>query len=70
MIATTGEKDTLITKLEKLSQNMPIFFSANMSYGIHALTKILETAVPLLQDFDIELTEAHHNKKSMPQVAH
>ena len=41
-----------------------------MSYGIHALTKILETAVPLLQDFDIELTEAHHNKKSMPQVAH
>lgn len=70
VIATTGEKDTLITKLEKLSQNMPIFFSANMSYGIHALTKILETAVPLLQDFDIELTEAHHNKKSMPQVAH
>lgn len=70
MIATTGEKDTLITNLEKLSQNMPIFFSANMSYSIHALTKILETAVPLLQDFDIELTEAHHNKKSMPQVAH
>lgn len=34
-----------------------------MSYGVHALTKILETAVPLLQDFDIELTEAHHNKK-------
>ncbi|OHO70052.1 4-hydroxy-tetrahydrodipicolinate reductase [Staphylococcus sp. HMSC036D05] len=63
VIATTGEKDTLITKLEKLSQNMPVFFSANMSYGIHALTKILETAVPLLQDFDIELTEAHHNKK-------
>ena len=67
MIATTGEKDTLITKLEKLSQNMPIFFSANMSYGIHALTKILETAVPLLQDFDIELTEAHHNKSRCPK---
>ena len=33
-----------------------------MSYGVHALTKILEVAVPLLQDFDIELTEAHHNK--------
>ena len=42
---------------------MPVFFSANMSYGVHALTKILEAAVPLLQDFDIELTEAHHNKK-------
>ena len=68
MIATTGEKDTLITKLEKVKICL-FSFSANMSYGIHALTKILETAVPLLQDFDIELTEAHH-KKSMPQVAH
>lgn len=42
---------------------MPVFFSANMSYGVHALTKILEAAIPLLQDYDIELTEAHHNKK-------
>lgn len=41
---------------------MPVFFSANMSYGVHALTKILAAAVPLLDDFDIELTEAHHNK--------
>lgn len=48
---------------------MPVFFSANMSYGVHVLTKILEAAVPLLQDFDIELTEAHHNQKWMRQVA-
>ena len=41
-----------------------------MSYGIHVLTKLLETAVPLLQDFDIELTEAHHNKRLMHQVEH
>ncbi|WP_436853829.1 4-hydroxy-tetrahydrodipicolinate reductase [Staphylococcus caeli] len=63
VIATTGEKDEIIHKLKSLSQDMPVFFSANMSYGVHALTKILEAAVPLLQDFDIELTEAHHNKK-------
>ena len=61
VIATTGEKKT-DSKLEQLSEHMPVFFSANMSYGIHALTKILEAAVPLLQDYDIELTEAHHNK--------
>lgn len=70
VIATTGEKDTLIQKLQILGQHMPVFFSANMSYGIHALTKILETAVPLLQDFDIELTEAHHNKKVDALVVH
>ncbi|MDT3959953.1 4-hydroxy-tetrahydrodipicolinate reductase [Staphylococcus kloosii] len=63
VIATTGEKETIINKLKTLSKRMPVFFSANMSYGVHALTKILEAAVPLLQDYDIELTEAHHNKK-------
>ena len=63
VIATTGEKEQIIDKLKALSTDMPVFFSANMSYGVHALTKILEAAVPLLQDFDIELTEAHHNKK-------
>ncbi|MES3705976.1 MULTISPECIES: 4-hydroxy-tetrahydrodipicolinate reductase [unclassified Staphylococcus] len=63
VIATTGEKEKIIAKLKELSSKMPVFFSANMSYGVHALTKILEAAVPLLKDFDIELTEAHHNKK-------
>ena len=55
VIATTGEKEKLIEKLNELSHNMPVFFSANMSYGVHALTKILEAAIPLLQDYDIEL---------------
>lgn len=63
VIATTGAKEEIIDKLQLLSKKMPVFFSANMSYGVHALTKILEAAVPLLEDFDIELTEAHHNKK-------
>lgn len=63
VVATTGEKEKITQKLEALGKKMPVFFSANMSYGVHALTKILEAAVPLLQDFDIELTEAHHNKK-------
>ncbi|NHA35893.1 4-hydroxy-tetrahydrodipicolinate reductase [Staphylococcus schleiferi] len=63
VIATTGEKERITQKLKTLSNTMPVFFSANMSYGVHALTKILEAAVPLLNDYDIELTEAHHNQK-------
>ncbi|QLK86204.1 4-hydroxy-tetrahydrodipicolinate reductase [Staphylococcus sp. 17KM0847] len=63
VIATTGEKERIHNKLQQLAETMPVFFSANMSYGIHVLTKLLETAVPLLQDFDIEMTEAHHNQK-------
>ncbi|MCD8915160.1 MULTISPECIES: 4-hydroxy-tetrahydrodipicolinate reductase [Staphylococcus] len=63
VVATTGEKEKIIAKLKELSENMPVFFSANMSYGIHVMTKLLELAVPLLQGYDIELIEAHHNKK-------
>lgn len=48
VVATTGEKEKLLNKLDELSKNMPVFFSANMSYGVHALTKILAAAVPLL----------------------
>ncbi|REH76977.1 4-hydroxy-tetrahydrodipicolinate reductase [Staphylococcus felis] len=63
VIATTGQKEKITERLKVLSSDMPIFFSANMSYGVHVLSKLLETAVPLLNDFDIELTEAHHNQK-------
>ncbi|MCS4485399.1 4-hydroxy-tetrahydrodipicolinate reductase [Staphylococcus americanisciuri] len=63
VIATTGEKETITSKLQTLSEKMPVFFSANMSYGVHVLTKLLEVAVPLLEQYDIELTEAHHNQK-------
>lgn len=63
VVATTGEKEKIQEKLQALSKDMPVFFSANMSYGIHVMTKLLEVAVPLLQSYDIELIEAHHNKK-------
>lgn len=63
VVATTGEKEKIQEKLQALSTDMPVFFSANMSYGIHVMTKLLEVAVPLLQGYDIELIEAHHNKK-------
>ncbi|UXV30949.1 4-hydroxy-tetrahydrodipicolinate reductase [Mammaliicoccus sciuri] len=63
VIATTGEKEQIIEKLKEKSQNMPVFFSANMSYGVHILKEIIQYAVPLLEDFDIEMLEKHHNKK-------
>lgn len=63
VIATTGEKEEIIDKLKEKSTRMPVFFSANMSYGVHILKEIIQYAVPLLEDFDIEMLEKHHNKK-------
>lgn len=63
VVATTGDKDEIISELNNKAQNMPVFFSANMSYGVHILKEIIQYAVPLLEGFDIELLEKHHNKK-------
>ncbi|MFL2094395.1 4-hydroxy-tetrahydrodipicolinate reductase [Marinilactibacillus psychrotolerans] len=63
IIATTGDKDTLVDLMQKKAKTQPVFFSANMSYGVHILTEIIKYATPLLQDFDIEMIEKHHNQK-------
>ncbi|MFC6464533.1 4-hydroxy-tetrahydrodipicolinate reductase [Marinilactibacillus sp. GCM10026970] len=63
VIATTGEKDRLTELMQKKAQTQPVFFSANMSYGVHILTEIIKYASPLLEQFDIEMIEKHHNQK-------
>ncbi|OJF97030.1 4-hydroxy-tetrahydrodipicolinate reductase [Alkalibacterium sp. 20] len=63
VIATTGEKETLLALMDKKATQVPIFFSANMSYGVHIVTQLLETIAPLMDDYDIEMIEKHHNQK-------
>ena len=63
VIATTGDKETIISKLNEKSQNTPVFFSANMSYGVHVLNEVLKKALSMLDEFDLEMMERHHNKK-------
>ncbi len=61
---TTGLSDEQKEQLNLLSQNHPVFFSANFSYGVAVLQELIRTAAPLLKDtFDIEVTETHHNQK-------
>ncbi|GEK90268.1 dihydrodipicolinate reductase [Alkalibacterium putridalgicola] len=63
VIATTGEKETLLDLMDKKAETAPVFFSANMSYGVHIVTQLLETIAPLMDDYDIEMIEKHHNQK-------
>lgn len=63
VIATTGftlEEEKLI---EEYSKQIPIFKSANMSYDIMIMKKLVQWLSPLLKDTDIEITETHHNRK-------
>ena len=64
VVATTGQREYLQKLMEDASKYIPVFFSANMSYGVHVFTQALKFLTPLLSDgFDIEILERHHNKK-------
>jgi len=64
VLATTGYNDDELEMIEEASQFIPIFKTANMSYGVNIFAKILKEITPLLEeDYDIEIIEKHHNKK-------
>jgi len=65
VICTTALSQSFHTAMEAASQKIPVFYSANMSFGVTVLTKMLEDYSALLYEngFDIELVEKHHNKK-------
>ena len=49
--------------INKYSEVIPIFKSANMSYEINVMSEIVSKLAVLLKDSDIEIIETHHNKK-------
>lgn len=64
VIATTGYSEEILEKIKETSKNIPILLSSNMSLGINLMQNILEKIVPVLyKSYDIEIIEAHHNKK-------
>ena len=63
VIATTGIKDDQEKEIEETSKEIPIFKSANMAYDINLMAKIVAILAKELPDTDIEIVEAHHNRK-------
>jgi 4-hydroxy-tetrahydrodipicolinate reductase len=64
VIGTTGITDEEIKVIESSSKSIPVLFSSNMSIGINLFFNTApEIAVSLGEDYDIEIIEAHHNKK-------
>lgn len=64
IIATTGLSAEQKEKMQEVSNEIPVFFSANMSLGINLLISLAKKATKLLEgNFDIEIVERHHNQK-------
>jgi len=65
VICTTALNDETIQNIHDAAQIIPIFLSANMSLGIHLMSRLSQMASKALSDagFDIEIIEKHHGGK-------
>lgn len=65
VLCSTGLSEEQITNIHKLSKKLAVLKSANMSFGINTVMKVLKNVTKLLADagYDIEIVEKHHNQK-------
>ena len=60
---TTGYTDPDCAVLRDLAEVVPVIWASNYSTGIAVLRRILRQYAPILEDWDKEILELHHNKK-------
>ena len=62
---TTGYTAGQLEQLRSLGTAAPVLWSANFSLGVAVLVRALQAVSGVLKpDFDIEITETHHNQKA------
>jgi 4-hydroxy-tetrahydrodipicolinate reductase len=65
VIGTTGFNDEQLALIRKYAKEIPILLSPNMSPGVNTLFYLVGKAAALLgEEFDVEILEIHHNKKT------
>lgn len=65
VLCTTGFNEEDIILIEEFTNKIALLRSANMSFGVNVLVKLVQEAAKHLAHtgFDIEVVERHHNKK-------
>ncbi|MFA7412219.1 MAG: 4-hydroxy-tetrahydrodipicolinate reductase [Tissierellaceae bacterium] len=64
VIGTTGYDHGQLESIRKAAESIPILHATNMSLGMNLLFSLVEKAAASLKDkTDIEIVEAHHNRK-------
>ena len=64
VIGTTGHTQQECARIERASEQIPVFFSGNMSLGIAALCGLVREAARLFPEAEIEIVETHHSRKA------
>ena len=68
VIATTGYTEEDTAKIHKASEQIPVFFTFNMTLGINLLANLAKAAAKVLGgQYDIEIIEKHHYQKRSTQ---
>lgn len=65
VLCTTGLSEEQQQRVEKVSKEVAVLKSANMSLGINTIMKLLQQAVQVFAPagYDVEIVEKHHNQK-------
>ena len=63
VIGTTGHTPEEKEWILQAAEEIPVFFSGNMSLGIAVLCRLAKDAAKYFPDADIEILEVHHNRK-------
>ncbi len=63
IFCTTGYTDEELDIISEASKKTAVFRSGNMSLGINLLIELAKKASEILEGFDIEIIEQHHNQK-------
>ena len=64
VLCTTGYTKEQIARIHAAAEQIPVFYSGNMSLGVNLLIELAKKAAKVLGgSFDIEIIEKHHNRK-------
>ena len=63
VIATTGQTPEELAEIREAAKTVPVLLASNFSLGIVVLTSLARQAAKAFPEADIEIVEAHHNRK-------
>ena len=63
VVGTTGHTPEEKAMIYAAAEELPVFYSGNMSLGIAVLCRLAKEAARYFPDADIEIVEIHHNRK-------
>ena len=63
IVCTTGQTEAEKAEIFAAAQEIPVFYSGNMSLGVALLVNLAKQTAAAFPDADIEIVETHHNRK-------